>query len=218
MESGFFLRKKPLCRMNPVNTRSENAVVCEHMQMDQVWPRGLDTESWLGNREFAFSMNRTHVAENQVSLKRLFDLTAQLTDEMLAKKMPNGWTVANTLVHLAFWDAYGLSALQEWEKSGFNVSTSFQESTSKVNAINEGVRVVSNSISAHAVVPLVCSTAAAVDQEVERITPEVIAAIEAGKFAPELVAAIEAGGEPWFLNRAQHRNAHLSKIEKELEL
>lgn len=163
-------------------------------------------------------MDRTHIAENQISLKRLFDVTAQLSNEMLAKKMPNGWTVANTLVHLAFWDAYGLSALQEWEKSGFKASTSFQESTSEVNTINEGVRVVSNSIPAHAVVPLVRNAADAVDQEVERITPGVIAAIEAGKFTPELVAAIEAGGPPWFLNRAQHRNAHLGKIEKELGL
>jgi hypothetical protein len=163
-------------------------------------------------------MDRTHVAENQISLKRLFDLTAQLSDEMLAKKMSNGWTVANTLVHLAFWDAYGLSALQEWKKSGFKGSTSFQESTSKVDAINEGVRVVSNSISANAVVPLVRNAATAVDQEVERITPKVIAAIEAGEFTPDLVAAIEAGGRPWFLNRALHCNAHLDRIEKELGL
>jgi hypothetical protein len=55
------------------------------------------------------------------------------------------------------------------------------------------------------VVPLVREAAVAVDREVEKIKPE-------------LAAAIVAGGQDCYLHRAVHRNAHLNRIESELGL
>jgi hypothetical protein len=127
----------------------------------------------------------------------LFALTAKLTEKELGRQLSNGWTVANTLVHLAFWDSYGLRLLREWEKTGY------QAATSSIEPVNEGVRVLSNAIPANGVVPLVREAAVAVDREVEKITPE-------------LAAAIEAGGQSCYLYRAEHRRAHLNRIEREL--
>jgi hypothetical protein len=107
--------------------------------------------------------------------------------------------MADALVHLAFWDSYGLFLLREWEKNGYKTSTS------SIDATNEGVRVLSSAIPASAVVPLVREAAVAVDREVEKITPE-------------LAAAIVAGGQDCYLYRAVHRNAHLNRIESELGL
>jgi hypothetical protein len=150
-------------------------------------------------------MDRAFIAENSAERQRLFAITGKLTAKDLARQFSNGWSVADTLVHLAFWDSYALSALREWEKSGFRASTSFNESTSSVNMINEGVRVLSQSIAANAAVSLARDAAEAADLEMERITPE-------------LIAALEAGEQPWFLNRAEHRNLHLNKIQNELGL
>jgi hypothetical protein len=107
--------------------------------------------------------------------------------------------MADALVHLAFWDSYGLFLLREWEKNGYKATTS------SIETVNEGVRVLSSAIPATAVVPLVRDAAVAVDREVEKITPE-------------LAAAIETGGQDCYLHRAVHRNAHLNRLESELGL
>jgi hypothetical protein len=144
-------------------------------------------------------MDSAWIAENNTERQRLFAMTARLTERDLERQLSNGWSVANTLVHLAFWDSYGLSLLREWEKNGYKASTS------SIEPVNEGVRVLSNAIPAGAVVPLVREAAVAVDREAEKI-------------APELAEAIEAGGQSCYLHRAQHRSAHLNRIESELGL
>jgi uncharacterized damage-inducible protein DinB len=144
-------------------------------------------------------MESTYVADNQLARQRLFDLTAQLTDETLAQKMPNGWSVSDTLAHLAFWDFYCLSLLTGWEKSGFI------ETHSSVQATNDAVAALSRAIPAQAVVKMVCDAATATDRKAEKI-------------APELAEAIIAGGQGFFLNRSVHRNLHLNKIATQLGL
>jgi hypothetical protein len=144
-------------------------------------------------------MDRTYVAENQLARKRLFDLTAQLTDETLAKTMPNGWSVAGTLAHLAFWDFYCQELLAGWEKSGFSAIRT------NVDATNAAAYALSCAIPAQAVVKMVRDAAVATDQKVEEV-------------APELAAAIIAGGQGNYLSRFVHRNHHLNKIASELGL
>jgi 7-keto-8-aminopelargonate synthetase-like enzyme len=144
-------------------------------------------------------MEKTFIAENNAERQRLFEMTAKLTEKDLARQLPNGWSVADALVHLAFWDTYGLFLLREWQKNGFKATSS------DIPAVNEGVRVLSSAIPANAVVSLVRQAAEAVDSEVEKI-------------APKLIAAIEAGGKSCYLHRAEHRSAHLNRIESELGL
>ena len=55
------------------------------------------------------AMNETYVIENTVERDRLMALTARLTEEELRRQLPNGWSVATKLAHLAFWDLYWLA-------------------------------------------------------------------------------------------------------------
>jgi hypothetical protein len=41
---------------------------------------------------------------NRVQTERLRKLVGRLDAEMLAIRLPNGWTVAVALAHIAFWD------------------------------------------------------------------------------------------------------------------
>jgi hypothetical protein len=144
-------------------------------------------------------MDSTFVAENQVERERLFELTAKLTDESLAKILPNGWSVADTLAHLAFWDFYCLSLINGWEKSGFSVTKA------NVPATNEAVLALSRAIPAQTVIQLVRDAAMAADLKVEEI-------------APELALTMINGGVSNYLSRSSHRRAHLKTIEKGLGL
>lgn len=142
-------------------------------------------------------MNTTYEADNAAERQRLFALTGAWTETDLAHEMPNGWTVATTLVHMAFWDYQYVALLGEWEHSGIT------SPSPDVHAINDAVRVLSLSIPPAATVALVRTAAEAIDRKLEGITPE-------------LEAAIEAGGRVRLLRRSIHRRLHLDQIEKAL--
>ena len=144
-------------------------------------------------------MNQTYVAENRVERQSLFKITTNLTEKDLRRQLPNGWSVATKLAHLAFWVRYCLSLILGWERSDF---TAFPTSA---DAINEAVRDLSGAIPPMAVVQLVRDAAEAVDRKVEEMTPQ-------------LATAIETGGHPRILRRALHRREHLDQIEKALGL
>jgi hypothetical protein len=142
-------------------------------------------------------MSADYARENAAERERLFRLTSDLSEKDLESRMANGWSVATKLLHLAFWDQYALALLKSWK------STSVTASSLEVDAVNEGVRVLSYAVPPKAVVRLVRAAAEGVDAEVERIQPE-------------LKAAIEASGRTRLLLRAAHRREHLDQIEKAL--
>ena len=51
---------------------------------------------------------------NRTQTDRLRELVQRATPALLATRLPNGWTVAVTLGHLAFWDRQRLSLLRRW--------------------------------------------------------------------------------------------------------
>lgn len=51
---------------------------------------------------------------NRTQTERLRRLVARLTPEMLAVRLPRGWTVAVALAHLAFWDRQRLCLMRHW--------------------------------------------------------------------------------------------------------
>jgi hypothetical protein len=51
---------------------------------------------------------------NRVQTERLRKLVARLDADMLAVRLPNGWTVAVALAHVAFWDRQRLCLLRRW--------------------------------------------------------------------------------------------------------
>ncbi len=143
-------------------------------------------------------MEQSYVNENAHARQRLESLAASMGDPDLRRRLPNGWTVADVFVHLAFWDFRQLALLKRWEETGVSPSPM------DFDSVNEAVCAVSASVPPRAAVGLALTAAEAVDAKIERLPAD-------------LAAAIEQGGHERVLRRALHRNAHLDQIEKALE-
>jgi hypothetical protein len=125
---------------------------------------------------------------------RLDSILDRLTDEDLARRLPNGLTIATALVHLAFWDEYARAALQQWRTSGFS------DSRTNYEAVNSAVLTLAADIPDRSAVEMLRRAADAVDRE-------------AGQVSPELAEIVQANGKHRVLERAMHRRTHLDQIE-----
>jgi hypothetical protein len=135
--------------------------------------------------------------ENRVELERLNSLINRLTDADLEHPLDASWTVSAVLAHLAFWDRRASLLIQKWEKEGITPSPI------DVDVVNEANRIMFHAIPGRVAGALASASAAAVDQAIERLSPE-------------LAAKIEASGKTLRLNRALHRREHLDQIEAAL--
>jgi hypothetical protein len=142
-------------------------------------------------------MDQSYAVENARERQRLQTLIASLNDEDLKRPLPNGWTVAITLAHLAFWDRQRLAVLKQWERDGV------QPAPADADTINEGVRLLAEVIPPRRAAQLAVEAAEAIDQALEHI-------------AADLLTAIEAGGQSRILRRSVHRGGHLDQIDAAL--
>ena len=142
-------------------------------------------------------MERGYATENTHERQRLRTLVARLSDDDLTRALPNGWTVAITLAHLAFWDRQRLALLRRWERDGV------KPAPADADTINEGVRVLATALPPRAAAQLALDAAEAVDQALEQLSAA-------------MVTQIEAGGQASLLRRAAHRRGHLDRIEQAL--
>lgn len=137
------------------------------------------------------------IQENKQETERLLALIARLKEEDFHRRVPNGWTVAMTLAHLAFWDYFQITMLKHWLEEGgkprHGVSDSF--------SVNEPLSNLIRAIPPQEVVKLVTEAAAGIDSMVEKLTPD--QAEELFKLGMEKT-----------LHRALHRRNHLDKIER----
>jgi hypothetical protein len=134
---------------------------------------------------------------NSASLVRLNALLDRLGPNLLAHKLANGWTIADVLVHLAFWDAYALSWLHGWQQGNA------PQDTTNIHSINAAVTSLSRSIPLESAATLVRQNAEIIDHALEDLNPE-------------LASAIEASGKKHLLFRCWHRDEHLQILEREL--
>jgi hypothetical protein len=142
-------------------------------------------------------MERAYATENTHERQRLRTLVARLSDDDLKRPLPNGWTVAITLAHLAFWDRQRLALLRRWERDGV------KPAPTDADTINEGVRVLATVLPPRTAAQLALDAAEAVDQALEQLSAE-------------MVTQIEVGGQASILRRAVHRRGHLDRIEQAL--
>lgn len=147
-------------------------------------------------------MSFAFAQENNESRRKLETLARRLTDQDLARTTPYGWTVAALLAHIAFWDQRVLSLLRRWKTEGVDASPI--DST----AINDALKPLCHALPPRAALELCLSSAKAVDDELETVTPEFIAQIE------KQVAANPFQFRP---NRSLHRNDHVKDIEELLK-
>jgi hypothetical protein len=143
---------------------------------------------------------QTIIQNNRKERERLSAL-AHGSKEDLARRLPNGWTVAVTLAHLAFWDLRQAFLLKRWLEQG--VKPSSIPNPLDVEAINGSLSVLSEALPPKAAAELVMEAAEAIDLKVEKLAPEQ---------AEELVKM----GLERLLHRALHRRSHLDKIDKAL--
>jgi len=147
-------------------------------------------------------MAQPYVAENNEQRARLRALVECVSDADLARPLDAGWTVGAVLAHLAFWDQRTLVLIERWEKDDPRTPPRGIEGKD-VDWINDSAKALCLALPPRAAARLAVATADAVDQRVEALSSE-------------LVAANAAAGTPLNLSRAEHRREHLDEIEHAL--
>lgn len=140
----------------------------------------------------------TYIASNRASTARIRALAARLSDEELGKPVGAHWTVAIALAHLAFWDRRVLHLLDLAERGGLD------------NAPVIDISVNDLSLPFWAALP---------PREAARIAVETSAALDARleTLAPRMLERVFAGNPAW-VQRGLHRDAHLDEIEVALKV
>ena len=139
-------------------------------------------------------MEPSYVEVNRVQYDRLVHVLARLTDADLARRLPNGLSVADVLVHLAFWDRYARDVLVMWQRDGFSGSRTHYE------AVNAAVLMLASAVSPHDASRFALDSAESVDRE-------------AAQVPAALAKEIIDGDKLRTLERGQHRREHLDQLE-----
>src|SRR5262249_36311133 len=92
---------------------------------------GLETPS---REEAPVAMDRTFQAKNARECERMKALVGRLGEAELRRPLSHGWTVADALVHLAFWDLRAVILMDRFEKSGV------APSPADADVVNDSVR------------------------------------------------------------------------------
>ncbi|HKW91037.1 MAG TPA: DinB family protein [Methylomirabilota bacterium] len=146
--------------------------------------------------------DRSYVEENAAELARLRALVDRLSDRELASPMPDGWTVAAVLAHLAFWDHRIVLLLDRWGPDGRGTRPPTIDETS-VDWVNDAGKPLCLALDPRVAARMAVDAAVAADQRVAQASDA-------------LLAANAAAGTPISPNRAAHRREHLDEIEREL--
>jgi hypothetical protein len=127
------------------------------------------------------------IEDNKKERERLLAFLAGLKEQDFRRRLPNGWSVAVGLAHIAFWDFYQTTALQRWHLNGQ------QPIAMDAVNVNEPLSLLSEAIPSATVTHFTKAAAEMADKEVEKLT------------------------QVRSLHRAQHRREHMDKIIKFLE-
>ena len=145
-------------------------------------------------------METIYVTENRKATQRLVKLVKALSDKDLQTVIyKEGWTVAVALGHLAFWDERRRLKIKQWREKGVSPTPYIDD------IVNDILIPILLAIPPQKAAELAVFAAEALDKEIENLTLE-------------FRAAIEAVNEPKALDRASHRNQHMDEIEAFLKL
>jgi uncharacterized damage-inducible protein DinB len=138
-------------------------------------------------------MASSNVERNRASQERLRTMVERLSDDELMRELPDGWTVADALGHLAFYDRRAAILLRRFAQEGVFASPY------DYDTINEALLHFTRRMPPRAVAEEALAAAEAAD-EAAAMTPEA------------LISEIRSMGQVK-LDRAEHRENHLSDIE-----
>lgn len=136
-------------------------------------------------------------AENARQRERLVALVGRLSDADLERSVGHGWTVATTLVHLAFWDLRAAELIDRFARSGVAASPA------DADVVNDTVHHLARAIPARAAAKLAVDAAQAVERKVAGLPDATI-------------DAVEKAGSPFSPARHRHWAEHLDEIERAL--
>jgi len=145
--------------------------------------------------------NRGFIEENDAARRELSELIARLDQHSFNRAVGPVWTVSTLLCHLAFWDQRMLFLVKEWQNGHFETS---RLSSQSVEAINQAVKAISQSVPGAAAAKLAWESAAAVDSQLAGISDE-------------LIDQIVSAGFERVLRRSIHRLEHIQKIKEALD-
>ena len=134
---------------------------------------------------------------NRAQRERLRKLVAGLDDAALRTRLPNGWTVAGELGHLAFWDRQRLCLLRRW------AAGDFRSGAYDSDVFNDAVAPLLELVPPRRIAEAAVKAAEEVDALLLALSDEVIADALARPDAPHV-------------NRGEHRAHHLDRIEAAL--
>jgi hypothetical protein len=134
---------------------------------------------------------------NRAQTARMRALVAGLHASALAVRLPNGWTVAVALAHIAFWDRQRLCLLRRWA-SGTDCHGGYDG-----ELFNEVLLPFLEAIPADREAAMAVQTAEEIDQFLSAVSDEIVAAALARPDAPNL-------------DRGSHREYHLDQVERAL--
>ena len=143
------------------------------------------------------SVSPEFAASNREQTERLKRLISTLDADTLGVRLPNGWTVAGILAHMAFWDRQRLCLMRRWADG--------QQSTGSYDgeAFNAAMQPLLELIPPVQAAAVAVQAAAEVDQFLLTVPDEVVAAALARPDKPNL-------------DRGSHRGYHLDQIEQAL--
>lgn len=141
--------------------------------------------------------DRGFQAGNARERERMRALVARLGDADLERLVGHGWTVAATLVHVAFWDLRAITLIDKYEREGVSPSPL------DIDVVNDTVRALAQAIPPRAAARLAVQAAETVDRRIEALSDR-------------LIEAVGAADRPFNLDRHPHRAEHLDEIERAL--
>jgi len=140
-------------------------------------------------------MDRAYIKQNAKSTERLAKLVKSLTEKELKLVIyKEGWTIAAALAHIAFWDERRRLVLKVWKKKGVKPIVHIDD------IVNDILIPFLLAIPVRKAAELAVTAARALDKDLAALSPR-------------MVKAVEALDDEVALNRADHRNSHIDKIE-----
>ncbi len=134
---------------------------------------------------------------NRVQTERLRKLVGRLDAEILAIRLPNGWTAAVALAQIAFWDRQRLCLMRRWAAGDWCNGGYDGE------LFNEVLLPFLEAIPPDRAAEIALHAAEAVDAFLLTVPDEIVEAALARPDHPNL-------------DRGSHREGHLDQIEKAL--
>jgi hypothetical protein len=134
---------------------------------------------------------------NRIQTERLRQLVARLDADMLAVRLPNGWTVAVALAHVAFWDRQRLCLMRRW------AAGNWCDGGYDGDLFNEALLPLLEAIPPGQAAALALRAAEEVDAFLLAVPDDVVRAALARPDRPNL-------------DRGSHREGHLDQIERAL--